>query len=78
MIRKNILLLKFMSFFNGFWLFSPLAVIYFEQVTHSYALAMLAFSLVTLSQSIAEIPCGMFSDRCSRKQTLVVGSVLCL
>lgn len=64
-----------MNFFNGFWLFSPLAVIYFEQVTHSYALAMLAFSLVTLTQSLAEVPCGMFSDRCSRKQTLVWGSL---
>lgn len=75
MIRRNIALFKCMNFLNGLWLFSALAVIYFDQVTHSYALAMLAFSLVNISQSIAEIPCGMFSDRISRKNTMLLGSI---
>lgn len=75
MIRRNIVLFKIMNFFNGLWLFAALAVIYFEQVTQSYALAMLAFSLVNISQSISEIPCGMFSDRISRKNTMLLGSV---
>lgn len=73
MIRRNIVLFKFMNFFNGLWLFSAMAVIYFEQVCHSYALAMLAFSLVNISQCLTEIPCGVFSDRVSRKTTIVCG-----
>lgn len=77
-MRRNIFLFKCLMFFNGLWLFSPLAVVYFEQVTNSYALAMLAFSLVNISQSLAEIPCGMFSDRISRKTTLILGSFFML
>ena len=72
-MRRNIILFKLMNFFNGLWLFSAMAVIYFEQVCHSYALAMLAFSLVNISQCLMEIPCGVFSDRVSRKTTLVWG-----
>lgn len=72
-MRRNIILFKWMNFFNGLWLFSAMAVIYFEQVCHSYALAMLAFSLVNISQCCMEIPCGVFSDRISRKTTLICG-----
>lgn len=75
MIRRNIFLFKCMNFFNGLWLFAAMAVIYFEQICHSYALAMLAFSLVNLSQCLMEIPCGVFSDRISRKTTLVCGEI---
>ena len=71
MIRRNIFLFKCINLFNGLWLFSAMAVIYFEQVCHSYALAMLAFSLVNISQCLMEVPCGVFSDRVSRKTTLV-------
>ena len=71
MIRRNVFLFKCLNFFNGLWLFSALAVIYFEQVCHSYALAMLAFSLVNISQCCMEIPCGVFSDRASRKTTMI-------
>lgn len=75
MIRRNIALFKIQHFFNGLWLFSALAIIYFEQVTGSYSLAMLAFSFVNIGQSLAEIPCGIFSDRISRKATLLYGAV---
>ena len=74
-MRYNIVLFKFQNFFNGLWLFSALAVIYFEQITGSYATAMLAFSFVNLFQSLAEVPCGMISDRISRKSSLVIGSI---
>ena len=75
MIRRNIALFKIQHFFNGLWLFSALAIIYFEQVTGSYALAMLAFSFVNIGQSLAEIPCGIFSDKISRKATLLYGAI---
>lgn len=76
MIRKNLYLFGWHNFCAGLWLFAALAIVYFEQITGSYALAMLAFSLVNLVQSIAEIPCGIFSDRIGRKFTLLLSAVI--
>ncbi len=78
MLRRNIALFKTYEFCFGLWLFSALAIIYFARVTSSYALGMLAFAFVNIAQSIAEIPCGMFSDRISRKTTLLLGNILIL
>ncbi len=75
MLRRNIALFKVYELCFGLWLFSAVAVIYFARVTNSYALGMLVFSFVSISQSIAEIPCGMFSDRISRKTTLLIGNI---
>ncbi len=76
MIRKNLYLFGWHNFCAGLWLFAALAIVYFEQITGSYALAMLAFSLVNLVQSLAEIPCGIFSDRIGRKFTLLLSAVI--
>lgn len=78
MLRKNIILFKLQSLFNGLWLFAALAIIYFETITKSYAIAMLVFAVVNISQSISEVPCGMYSDRMDRKRTLVIGSICVL
>lgn len=64
-----------MYFCYGLWLFSPIAIIYFKDVTGSYALGMLVFSVISISQCLFEIPCGMVSDRFSRKTNLVAGNV---
>ncbi len=53
---------------------STLAVIYFEKITHSYALAMLVFSLSALITMFLEIPFGIMSDKIGRKKTLIAGS----
>ncbi len=78
MLRRNIILFKLQNLFNGLWLFAALAVVYFESITKSYAVAMLVFAVINISQSLAEIPCGIYSDRISRKRTLVIGSVCVL
>ena len=75
MIKNNIFLFKGMYFCYGLWLFSPVAIIYFKQVTGSYALGMLVFSLISICQCLFEIPCGMLSDRFSRKTNLVIGNI---
>ena len=75
-MRKNIYLLNFYHLMSGLWLFSALAIIYFQRITGSYTLAMLAFSLVNLTQSIMEIPCGMFSDRWGRRKTLLISAII--
>lgn len=58
------------------WLFSPLAVIYFQEICQSYTLAIFAYSLISLMQSITEIPLGVISDRFGRKTNLILAAIL--
>ena len=78
-IRKNIWLFK-LDAFAAIWPLSTLAIIYFQQITHSYALAMLVWSVSNLVQTFSEIPTGIYSDKIGRKKTLIIAalsSVLC-
>ncbi|MDO8610268.1 MAG: hypothetical protein Q7R95_06995, partial [bacterium] len=59
----------FYSLYN-FRLYSVLAVIYFFQITHSYALALSIFSISQISQGIWEIPLGYYSDKFGRSRCL--------
>lgn len=52
-----------------------MAVLYFQQVTGSFALGMSVFSLVFISSALLEIPTGIFSDKIGRKKTIVLGSL---
>ena len=74
-IRKNIGLFKIDAFL-GVWPLSALAIIYFQQITHSYALAMLVWSVSNLVQTFSEIPTGIYSDKIGRKKTMVIASIL--
>lgn len=51
-----------------------IAVLYYEQLLGSYALAMSVFSVVLLSTSISEIPLGILSDFIGRSKTMIVGA----
>ena len=79
-IQRNIPLLKIDAFLSGLWPLSALTVIYFEQITHSYALAMLVWSLSAITQTLTEIPTGIFSDKIGRRRTLMLAAasiILC-
>lgn len=71
MIERNIKLLKWDNFFGGLWPLSTLAVVYFQTITQSYALAMAVFSLCSLSATLTEIPTGILSDKIGRRKTLI-------
>lgn len=73
--RRNIRLLAWFNFLLDFRLYAPVMVIYFERVTHSYALAMSVLSITMLSAAILEVPTGIFSDLIGRKKTLVSGAI---
>ena len=73
-IQKNIRLFKLDAFF-GVWPLSALAIVYFQQITHSYAMAMLVWSVSNLVQTFSEIPTGIYSDKIGRKKTLIVASI---
>ena len=68
--------MKLYQLFTGMWLFSALAVVYFQDVCQSYTLAIFAYSLITIASSAAEVPLGILSDRYSRKFNIVISSIL--
>jgi MFS family permease len=67
----------FYTFYN-FRLYSVLAVIYFYQITHSYALALSLFSVAQISQGLFEIPLGYYSDKYGRSNCLRAGAMASL
>lgn len=77
-VTRNIKLLNWFNFLINFNFFTPIAIIYFEHVTHSFALAASLFSIITLSSALLEVPTGLFSDMIGRKKTLVLGTFCAL
>ena len=77
-MRQNIIVLKLYNLFLGMWLFSALAVVYFQDVCQSYTLAILAYSMISIVSSVAEIPLGILSDRKSRKLNLIMCAIFIL
>lgn len=75
MTQRNIKLLAWFNFFTDFKLYGPLAIIYFSQVTGSYALGTSIFSAVMISSAIFEVPTGILSDFLGRKKTLTLGAL---
>lgn len=73
-MHKNIKLLALFNFFTDFHLFSAILIIYFAQVTGSYALGMSLFSVAMVSSALFEVPTGIFSDYIGRKKTMVLGA----
>ncbi len=73
-MQKNIRLLKWLNFFWNFRPYNPIIIIYFAQVTGSFANAFLIFSIFSVAISVFEIPTGIYSDTIGRKKTLVLGS----
>lgn len=76
MIRRNLTLFKWDNFLGGLWPLSTLSIIYFEQITHSYAMATAVFAFSSLVTTFMEIPVGIFSDHKGRRQTLLWSPIL--
>jgi MFS family permease len=63
------------------WGFAPyalIAVLYFESLLNSYALAMSVFSIAFVSASAMEIPMGVMSDFIGRRKTMILGALCCV
>ncbi|HYF05170.1 MAG TPA: MFS transporter [Patescibacteria group bacterium] len=71
----NIKLLCWFNFFNDFRPYNAVAVIYFAQVTGSYALALAVYSVSYISSAVFELPTGVLSDLVGRKRTIVLGAL---
>lgn len=74
-MHKNIKLLALFNFFTDFHLYSAILIIYFAQVTGSYALGMSLFSVAMVSSALFEVPTGIFSDYIGRKKTMILGAI---
>ena len=77
-LKRNLSVLKFEQFFFNFYPISALLVVYFYQITHSYAVAMAVFSLSSAVRSFAEIPAGMITDRIGCRKVLMCVAFLAL
>ncbi len=72
---RNVRLLSWFNFCLDFRPYAPIAVLYYSQVSGSFALGMSVFTASGLSQSLFEVPTGVLSDRVGRKWTVVCGAV---
>jgi MFS family permease len=73
-MHKNIRLLTWFNFMGEFRLYGPIMILYFAQVSGSYALGMSVFSITMLAVSVFEVPTGVLSDRIGRKYIMVAGA----
>ena len=73
-MHKNIRLLAWFNFMLDFRLYAPIAILYFADVSGSFALGMSVFSTAMLASALFEVPTGVFSDMIGRKRTVVVGA----
>ncbi|MFA6603038.1 MAG: MFS transporter [Candidatus Shapirobacteria bacterium] len=74
-LHPNILYLTWFNFSVDFTLYGPIAIIYFSQITGSYALALSVFSVEMISSSLFEFPTGAFSDYSGRRKTVIYGAI---
>lgn len=75
LVARNLRLLGWFNFWADFRPYAPIAILYFSQVTGSYALGMSIYSVTHLAQSLLEVPTGVLSDKAGRKKTVVYGAV---
>ncbi len=74
-VQKNIRLLSIHNFFVNFEPYMPIAIIYFAEISGSFALGMTVLSIVMISSAIFELPTGVLSDFLGRKKTITMGSI---
>jgi MFS family permease len=72
---RNVRLLYLHNFLNDFRFQQAFLVIYFNQITGSYAASMGILALEMLVSALLDIPTGIFSDKMGRKYTLTLGSL---
>ena len=73
-MHSNIRILKWFNFFTDFKLYAPIAILYFAQVSGSFALGMSVFAISTIASAIFEVPTGIYSDFIGRRRTVIWGA----
>ncbi len=71
----NTKIYKWFNALHGLQLFSPIAILYFVSITHSYTAAASLFSAAYITQVLLEVPTGVLSDKYGRVRTITFGAV---
>lgn len=71
----NVRVFKWLNSLHGIRFYTPIAILYFAQITGSYALAATVMSAAFITQAVMEVPTGILSDKIGRRNTAFVGSV---
>jgi MFS family permease len=72
-MHRNIRLLTWFNFCLDFRVYNAVAVVFFVQVTHSWALAGLILAIAKIASAAFDVPTGLVSDMLNRKATLILG-----
>jgi len=76
-IRRNLKLFPWFFFLRSFRFINVVLVLYYADISGSYALAMTVFTVGLISTSIFEVPTGIISDKyLGRAKTLAVGTFI--
>ncbi|ONI76047.1 hypothetical protein ALI144C_35675 [Actinosynnema sp. ALI-1.44] len=75
-VDRTVRLLSWFNFFGDFRMYGPIMVIYFAQVTGSYAAAASLLAVKMLASAAFEVPTGVLSDRLGRRGTMIAGAVV--
>ena len=70
-LNRNIPILFAVEFLLELQFFFPVAILVFQGLTGSYAIAMNIIALGWIAAALFEVPTGMLSDRLGRKMTLI-------
>lgn len=74
-VTRSLRLQAAYNFLIDFRFYAPLSILYYAEVTGSFAQAGLVVSVFMLSTVILEVPTGVFSDMIGRQRTLIAGAV---
>ncbi len=74
--HPNLQRLRWFNLLLDLRLYGPFAIIYFAEVTGSYALGMSVFATTQLTSALLEVPTGVLSDRAGRRMTMISGAFL--
>lgn len=77
-IEKNVKLLHCYTFWENFILFYPVKVLFFAEVSGSFASAMSLFAIQNIAGALSELPTGFLSDKWGRKWVCRSGAFVML
>ncbi len=74
-MNRNLPLISWILFFYRLSFHSPIIVLYFIDITGSYAMGMSMLAVQKMTLLAMDIPTGILSDKIGRKKTAIIGAL---
>jgi len=74
LVARNIPLMYLYSAFSKAWIYLPVQIIFFSQITESYTKAMGIITFGNIITTVLELPTGCLSDKFGRKRICSLGA----